>query len=151
MAIEESAENDTSIVSVVIERDFWSHAAFLVGAYHEIGIGKSKKLKIRGSLMGGVLGAISPEVKVLEEVLFQGSRWITYESTSSTSWSVSVGIGLKYDLGEKLFALVNFDYFVGSASWDYSTLILPQGGTINGSRDLNVTIIETKGGLGFRF
>ncbi len=149
--IEETVENDTSIFSIVIGRDFWSHAAFLVGLYQEIGIGKSKKFKIRGSLMGGILNSVSPKVQVLEEVFLQGSRWTTYESTRSTSWSFSAGIGFKYDLGEKFFALIDFDYFIGSTSWDYSTLILPQGGTINGSRDLTVTIIETKGGFGFRF
>jgi hypothetical protein len=93
-----------------IENTSWNLGGLMFGGFGSFPI--SQKISFDTRAMIGFLRTTSPETTVT----FPGlSKIIIKQSVSATSFAYSMGIGFRFELGEKLDLLTNLDY-LGSNS-----------------------------------
>lgn len=90
-----------------IKSEPWSAAAFMIGGYGSFPI--SEKFHFESKIMIGSLFGDSPEINIsLTEPI--NNAWIKQEEADASAFAFLVGVGFKYDVGNRVCLLANLDY-----------------------------------------
>ena len=90
-----------------VDSKAWSIGGLMFGAYGSFPI--SDKVSFDTSAMIGFLSATSPELNVTLSGS-GGAVWVKQSSVSASSFSYLIGVGFKFDVGNKICLLANLDY-----------------------------------------
>ncbi len=90
-----------------VESGTWSIGGYMAGGYGSFQI--SEKASFESRIMFGFLSATSPDINV-NLTGSGGSAWLKQKSASSSTFAYLFSVGFKYDVGERICLLSNFDY-----------------------------------------
>lgn len=89
----------------------WKANSFFLGADYKIPL--KEKLTINSKIMGGYMSLNSPEMSYSNPIT-TSSNDIKYSTSSDQSFAYLLGLGLTYEISEKISCFVNLEYIAAA-------------------------------------
>ncbi len=134
-------------ISGTVESNAWSIGGYMIGGYGSFPI--SEKVSFDTKVMFGFLTATSPEI-LLNLNGPGGTAWIKQHSSSSSTFAYLVSAGFKYDVGNRVCLLANFDYLGANPEFNNVETTTSNNGSSKTSFSQSFGTINLGIGIGYR-
>lgn len=130
-----------------VESEGWGMRELMVGGFLSRPI--SKKISHDSRVMIGYLSVDSPE-KTYTAAVPGSTAWVKQNSASAGSFAFLLGVGLTFDIGNKLFLLTNFDYLASNPKFSDIEVIDNYGGRKTDSLSQNIETFNFSVGIALK-
>ena len=137
------------LVSWEVESEGWSLGTLMGGVYGSFPLSPDK-VSFETRVMAGIVSANSPEILITGTDAFS-SAWVKQEHGSGTAFGYLVGVGFKFNLGQRLALLINFDYLATEPEFEDVTTTTSIGIFSENTFSQSITTINTGVGLAYRW
>lgn len=142
-------QNQYPGISWTVDSKSWSAAGFLFGCYGSFPIGTSGQTSFETRALIGFLSATTPEINITGR-FGTTSAWIRQSSATATSFSFLLGMGFKFNVGNKICLLTNLDYLGAKPEFTDIKITDSTGGSSVETVTQSLETINFSVGIGFR-